>query len=79
LRTSWRVEPPEGIATIVKTIADREQRSVGSVVTMMVARSIDRERIDQAIDAAGLSKAVKTLEMRAISEWKKTEALGANI
>jgi hypothetical protein len=75
MRTSWRVEPSEGIATIVKTIAAREQRSIASVVTMLVGRSIDRERMDAAIEAAGLSKAVRTLEMRAISELKKNEAL----
>jgi hypothetical protein len=75
MRTSWRVEPSAGIATIVKTIAAREQRSVASVVTMLVGKAIDRERLDSAVEAAGLSKAVRTLELRAVSETKNSEAL----
>jgi hypothetical protein len=76
-RTSWRVEPSEGISNVVKALAAREQRSVASVVTMLVGLAIDRERLDSAIEAAGLSKAVRTLEMRAISELKKHEAPSA--
>ena len=30
MRTMWRVEPPEGIATIVRTLAERDQRSMAS-------------------------------------------------
>ena len=71
MRTSWRVEPSEGIATIVKALAAREQRSIASVVTMLVGKAIDRERLDSAVEAAGLSKAIRTLELRAVSEMKK--------
>jgi hypothetical protein len=73
-RTSWRVEPSQGIASIVKALAAREQRSVASVVTMLVGKAIDRERLDSAVEAAGLSKAIRTLELRAVSEMKKNEA-----
>jgi hypothetical protein len=74
MRTMWRVEPPEGIATIVKTLAERDQRSMASTVCMLIGKAIDRDRIDGALEAAGLSKAARTLEMRAISESKKNEA-----
>lgn len=74
MRTSWRVEPPEGIATIVKALAEADKRSVASTVCMLIGKAIDRDRVDGALEAAGLSKAARTLEMRAISELKKTEA-----
>jgi hypothetical protein len=71
MRTSWRVEPPPGIATIVKALAAADKRSIASTVTMLIGRAIDRDRIDTALEAANLAKAVRTLEMRAISEIGK--------
>jgi hypothetical protein len=67
----WRVVPTTSAKRLIEKVARDEDRSIASTITRLLAEAVDRRNLDAALRAAGLDRAVRTLELAAVAQHQQ--------
>ena len=67
----WRVVPTTSAKRLIERVARDEDRSIASTITRLLAEPVDRRNLDAALRAAGLDRAVRTLELAAVTQHQQ--------
>jgi hypothetical protein len=69
--TLWRVTPTASAKRLIEQVARDEDRSIASTITRLLAEAVDRRNLDAALRASGLDRAVRTLELAAVTQHQQ--------
>jgi hypothetical protein len=77
-RNSWRIIPSDALRSTIEAMARAQNRSIAQTCILLIGSALDRARLETAIDAAGLTKAVRVLEGAAVAQNRPPAMLPAD-